>query len=279
MLKSRTSWTHATRNLGAVLKVWRNAFIGLVGLLVVALALLWFMPAAWAMPWLSARLNGVQLKDVSGSLWDGNAARVLNMRGENLGALHWQLSRWALLGDNRLQLALHGPRVDFSGRMTGSNAADATWTDVQMRVDLSLFVTGPLLLGGLPRGTLHASAGHVQLHGGWPLTLDAQLQWQDAALQMPGQDALRLGGLRADIQAVNGVIEGHVVDDGHGPLRVDGRLQLSPLARRFMAATAPRGVNPLLSRWLAGFGAVDADGVTHINYSGGLAAAAHGNKQ
>jgi general secretion pathway protein N len=75
---------------------------------------------------------------------------------------------------------------------------------------------------------------------------------------------------------VNGVIEGHLQDDGRGPLRIDGRLQLSPLARRFNAVAATRGNNPALQRWLATFGAVDADGVTHINYSGGLAAAMPG---
>jgi general secretion pathway protein N len=261
------------------LKVWRTALTGLLALLVLAFALLWFLPARWAMPWLNARLNGVRLQEVSGLLWDGKAGQVLSARGDNLGTLQWQLSRSALLGDNRLHVELQGPRVDVVGTMTGSRATDATWTDVQMRIDLTVLGGSPLVLGGVPRGTLRATARSIELRGGWPWSMDARVAWQDAALSMPRQGDLRLGGVHAELQAANGVIEGPVQDIGHGPLRVDGRLQLSPLARRFDAVAAPRGSNPALQRWLAGFGAVDAEGVTHIHYSGGLAAALQGEQR
>ncbi|GAB2788751.1 hypothetical protein GCM10027021_09210 [Dyella kyungheensis] len=251
--------------------------MGLLGLFIIASALLWFLPAQWALPWLHARLNGVHLQDVSGLVWDGRAGQVLSARGENLGALQWQLSRRALLGDNRLQVALHGPRIDFTGHMAGKQATEATWTDVQMRIDLDVLGAGPLLLGGVPRGTLHVTAGSIELRGGWPWTLDTQVQWQGAVL-LTRQAHLPLGNLQADLRAGNGVIEGHLQDDGHGPLRIDGHLQLSPLARRFTAVAAPRGRQPALQTWLAGFGAVDADGVTHIDYSGGLAAAIRGKQ-
>nr|WP_199044599.1 type II secretion system protein N [Dyella sp. ASV24] len=261
------------------MKVWRIAFMGLVALLLAVFLLLWFLPARWAMPWLENRLSGAQLQEVSGLLWDGKAGKVLSPKGENLGELQWRLSRVALLGDNRLHVELHGPRVDFAGNMTGKQTTEATWTDVQMRVDLDVFGAGPMVLGGLPRGTLRATAAHIQLRGGWPGSLNAQVQWQAAVLRTVALGELPLGDLRADLQAVNGVIEGHVQDDGNGPLRVDGRLQLSPLARRFTAVTAPRGQHPGLQRWLAAFGTTDADGVTHINYSGGLAAALRGEKR
>lgn len=252
--------------------------MGLLALLVVVFALLWFLPARWALPWLDARLNGVHLQDVSGLVWDGKAGQVLSARGENLGTLQWQLSRMALLGDNRLHVELHGPRVDFTGSMAGRQASEATWTDVQMRIDLDVFGAGPMVLGGLPRGTLRATAANLQLRGGWPWTLDTQVQWQDAVLRTR-QGNLQLGSLHADLRVVNGVIEGHLQDDGHGPLRIDGRMQLSPLARRFTAVAAPRGQQPALQHWLATFGTVDASGVTHIQYSGGLAAAIRGEQR
>lgn len=246
--------------------------MGLLALLVAVLALLCFLPASWALPWLNARMNGVQLQDVSGLVWDGRAGRVLSAKGEDLGVLQWQLSRMALLGDNRLHVELHGPRVDVAGSMRGKRASEAVWTDVQMRIDLAVLGNGPVLLGGWPRGTLHVSAGMIELRGGWPWTLDGRVQWQDAAL-LRRQGAMALGQLQADLHAVNGVIVGHVQDDGHGPLRIDGDLQLSPLARRFTAVASPRGQQPALQHWLAAFGPADADGATHINYSGGLAAA------
>jgi len=254
------------------LKVWRTAITGLLALLAIVFALLWFLPARWALPWLNARMNGVPLQNVSGSVWDGRAGQVLSARGENLGALQWQLSRRALLGDNRLHVELHGPRVDFSGNMAGRQATEATWTDVQMRIDLDLLGAGPLLLGGLPRGSLRATARSIELRGGWPWMLDAQLQWQDAVLRTTREN-LPLGNLQAQLRASNGVIEGRLQDDGQGPLRIDGQLQLSPLARRFTAEAATRGRQPALQHWLSSYGETDAEGVTHIHYSGGLAAA------
>jgi general secretion pathway protein N len=261
------------------LKVWRRALVGVAILLLAGLVLLWFLPARLAMPWLDARMGGMQLQGVSGLLWDGRAERVVTAKGQNLGALQWQLSRLALVGDNRLHVELHGEKVDFVGSMRGDKAADATWTDVQMRLDLQVLGTGPLVLGGWPRGTLRATANTIQLRGGWPWSLDTRVHWQDAVLRLPRQGDLRMGNLHADLRAVNGVIEGHVQDDGDGPLRVDGRLQLSPLGRRFLAVAAPRGPQPDLQRWLSDFGVTDTDGVTHINYSGGLAAAIRQEKR
>ncbi|RDJ00213.1 type II secretion system protein N [Dyella solisilvae] len=254
----------------------RTALVGLLALLSLAAVLVWFMPARWAMPWLGPRLGGLRLEQVSGLLWEGAAGRVLSARGEDLGRLTWQLSRRALLGDNQLQLRLQGERADFAGRMAGKAVADAHWTDVQMRIDLELLGNSLALPLGQPRGVVELAARDIQLHGGWPEAMDAQLHWQAAMLQTPRHGELPLGGLQMTLQAANGVIEGHLQDEGDGPLRIDGQLQLSPLARRFTAEAAVRQANSPLQHWLSGLGATDAQGITHINYTGGLAAAMSG---
>jgi general secretion pathway protein N len=246
---------------------------GLLALAAIVFVLLWYLPARWVMPLLAPRLNGVRLEQVSGQLWDGRAGRVISAKGTELGQASWQLSRRALLGDNRLHFELHGPRIEFTGNMIGPNAADAQWTDVHTRFDLDMLAAHLALPTGQPRGALDMTASKVQLRGGWPVTLDARGQWEDAVVRTPRQGELPLGVLQLSLHASNGVIEGHLNDSGRGPLRIDGRLQLSPLARRFTAVAAPRGSVPALQRWLSGFGATDADGVTHINYTGGLAAA------
>lgn len=256
------------------MKPWRIALAGLFGLLLIGAVLVWFLPARWALPLLSGRLNGIQLQDVSGSLWNGRAAQVLSAQGEPLGRLDWQLSRRVLLGDRQLRINLQGPRLSFSGRMAGTGAADALWTDVHLRTDLDLFGERLSLPMGKPRGTLQLTASQAQLRAGWPLALDAQLRWQQATLHTPRQGVLPLGEVQLTLHGSNGVIEGHLYDAGNGPLRIDGGLQASPLAWRFNAVAAPRDhAAPALRRWLASFGAADADGVTHIQYSGGLAAA------
>lgn len=258
------------------MKHWRIALAGLLGLLFIGFALVWFMPARWVVPLISGRLNGVQLEEVSGLLWHGHAGRVVSAKGEDLGQLDWQLSRSALLGDPQWLVDLQGSRVQFHGRMQGRNATEALWTDVHMSTDLDLFDTRFALPAGKPRGTLKVDAPKVQLQGGWPLVMDAHFEWQDASLLTPRYGQLSLGALQLAMHGSNGVIEGHLYDSGQGPLHIDGSLQLSPLAWRFNAVAAPREAAPALSRWLSGFGPVDADGVTRIHFSGGLAAAMSG---
>lgn len=246
---------------------------GLLALLAIGFLLLWFLPARWAMPWLASRLPGVRLQAVSGLLWDGRAGQVLSSRGENLGQVSWQLSRRALLGDTLFSVNLSGPRVDFSGQMAGRNGADALWTDVHLHADLNLLPANITLPMGRPRGTVELTASRIQLHGGWPLELEAQVQWQRATLLTPRHGEVSLGTLQLALKGSNGVIGGHLQDDGQGPLHIDGELQLSPLARRLTAQASTRGANAPLQRWLTSLGSTDAGGITHINYSGGLAAA------
>ncbi|WP_201313662.1 type II secretion system protein N [Dyella sp. EPa41] len=259
------------------MKHWRIALAGLLGLLLIGVALAWFLPARWVLPLLAGRLGGIQLEQVGGLLWDGHAGHVVSARGEDLGRLDWQLSRSALLlGDPECLVDLQGPRLQFHGRMRGRSATEATWTDVHMRVDLDLLNAHLTLPGGKPRGILVAEASKAQLQGGWPLVLDAHLEWQAASLRTPRQGDVPLGTLRLALHGSSGVVDGHLYDVGSGPLRIDGALQLSPLAWRFHAAAAPREPMPALTRWLAAFGPVDADGVTHIHYTGGLAATMSG---
>lgn len=258
------------------MKHWRTAWAGLLALLAIGLIVVCFLPARWALPWLAPRMNGLRLQAVSGSVWDGQAGQVLSPRGENLGRVSWQLSRSALWGEQQLQVNLQGPRVDFSGRMNGRSGSDAHWTDVQMRADLAVFGHALALPLGQPGGVVQVSARDVQLHGGWPLSLDAQLHWQDAILNAPRRGELALGNLHMQLRAGNGVIEGHLQDDGQGPLHIDGQLQLSPLARRFVAQAQAREPGSPVQRWLQGLGTTDAKGMTHIHYSGGLAAALPG---
>lgn len=259
------------------MKHWRIALAALLGLLLIGAAFVWFMPARWVVPLLAGRLNGIQLEQVSGLLWSGRAGRVLSAKGEELGQLEWQLSRRALLGDTDCVIDLQGIRLEFHGRMQGRSATEALWTDVHMRADLGLLNANLALPGGgQPRGTIKADVPRAQLQGGWPLLLDADLDWQDASLRAPRQGDIPLGALRLSLKGNSGVIDGHLADNGDGPLRIDGTLQLSPLGWRFNAVAAPRRSAPTLTRWLATFGAVDADGVTHIHYTGGLAATLSG---
>jgi general secretion pathway protein N len=253
------------------LKWWTWLLSALAALLLMLALLVWFLPAAWALPLLASRLHGVQLRDVHGQLWDGEAGQVLDAYGAPLGRLQWQLSRRALVGQVRLQLQFKGPWLDASAAI--ERAGEQTNVhDAQLRTEPAAWPMPPATPLGVPRGVLSAHIEHAVLRGNWPMELAAQVQWRDAAVHMASGE-VALGQLAAQLQGSNGLIGGQLQDDGHGPLRVWGRFQLSPLGWRFDATLQPLGGDANLRRWLAQWGQPDAQGIIHIQRSAGLAAA------
>lgn len=252
------------------MKYLRKSLIGLGALLLATALLLWFLPARWVMPWLEPQLHGLRLQQVHGLLWDGWAGQVVSADGHVLGQAQWHISRRALLGKLQLQLNFDGPQFAFSGGMQRLPDGQTAWHEVNMRAELAAmdrYVKSPL---GQPRGELQLTIDHALLQGGWPLQLQAQAQWQHAVMHTQAGD-VALGELQWQAQAQGGVIQAQVHDDGKGPLRADGKLQLSPLGWRLDATLRPRQTDPSLRRWLAGLGPPTADGSVHIQRSGGLA--------
>jgi general secretion pathway protein N len=252
------------------LKYLRKCLAGLGVLLLVAALLLWFLPARWVLPWIEPQLHGLRLQQVQGSAWDGRAAQVLAVDGHALGQLQWTLSRRALLGQMLAQLDFRGPQLDFSGAMQRLPDNQIEWRDVSMRADLTTLAPHANWPVGQPQGQLRLTVAHAVLQGGWPLQLQARMEWQHAAMHTRNGD-VALGDLQGQVQAQGGVIQAQLHDDGHGPLQVDSQLQLSPLGWRLDAKLHPRQTDPALRHWLTQLGQPDADGDVHIQRSDGLA--------
>lgn len=251
------------------MKLLRKSLIALAALMLAAALMLWFLPARWAMPWIEPQLHGLHLQQVQGSVWNGRAGAVVAADGQALGQLQWRLSRRALLGQLQLQLRFEGPQLVFSGSARRLADARIEIDNVDARAQLAAldaYVASPL---GQPRGELQLTIGHALLQGGWPMQLQAQAQWPDALMHARNGD-VALGMLQAHAQAQGGVVQGQLRDGGHGPLQVDGELQLSPLGWRLDATLRPRQTDPALRHWLAGLGTPAADGSVHVRRSGGL---------
>lgn len=254
------------------MKYLRNALAAVALLAVIALALVWFLPARWALPWIEPQLHGLRLQQVHGSVWDGEAADVLSADGQRLGQLHWQLSRRALLGQAHLQLDFDGPRLTFAGALRRASDGRIEADGWRLHADLAALDMPLASAWGQPLGELDLDVEHALLQGNWPLQLQAQGQWHHAAVRT-AQGALVLGDLQGQAQAQGGVIHARWHDTGNGPLQVRGELQLSPLGYRLDSTLRARHSDPALQRWLARLGPVAADGSVHIRHSGGLAGA------
>ncbi|WP_426688947.1 type II secretion system protein N [Rhodanobacter ginsengiterrae] len=252
------------------MKSLRISLIAFGALVAIAGTLLWFLPARWILPWLEPRLHGLQLQQVSGSVWDGRADAVVAADAQTLGQLQWQLSRRALLGQPRMRVQFTGPQLAFSGELARLPNGDMQARDAHIHAALATLGGAWNTPWGQPRGELQVAVVHVVLHGGWPMQLDAQATWRDAAVRTTQGD-LALGEVRARAQAEQGVIRAQLHDAGGGPLQLAGALQLSPLGWRLDATLRARQTDPALQRWLATLGTPAADGSVHIQRHGGLA--------
>lgn len=249
---------------------WRVASLCAVVAVLSVAVLAWNLPARWALPWITPRLHGVHLQDVSGSLWDGRAGRVVLPDGRVLGRATWQVSRRAVYTAMPVHVELDGEQLAFSAAMRTLPGRRAEWTDVRLRADLAAWPIGQVAGLGQPLGEWQMTAGQVLLQGGWPLQLDLQARWRDAALRMPS-GLLPLGELAWMGTAHDGVVDVRIHDVGTGPLQTQAQFLLSPLGWRLDAQLRQRGSNPLLRRWLAGLGTVDAAGVVRVQRHGGVA--------
>lgn len=253
------------------MKLFRNCLIALLILLLVAVLLLWFLPVRWARPWIEPQLHGLQLHELEGSIWHGSAGKVLAADGHELGHVYWQLSRKMLLGNASGKLDFRGQTLDLSAAMQRLDHDQIVLDDVHLRADLAArnFDAGPLL--GKPQGELQLDAAHVLLQAGWPMAMDARLAWQQAGLRTHDGN-VKLGSLLGQAQAQGGIIQLQLHDDGHGPLQLDGQLQVSPLGWRLDATLRARQTDPILIGWLSRLGQPDAEGKIHFQRHGGLAA-------
>ncbi|BFI96918.1 MAG: hypothetical protein RSP_24280 [Rhodanobacter sp.] len=261
------------------MKILKKILAALAAVLLGIAAMLWWLPVRWAMPLLQPSLHGLRLQQVGGTVWDGHAGQVLSPAGHALGHVQWQLSHRALFGAVELRLDFAGPQFGLNARLRKLAAGQVEVSDLQAHAVLSALADPSLRLPlGEPRGELVLNARRALLQGGWPLQLQADWQWRQAAMHMKNGD-VALGNLHGTLASQGGVIHAQWRDDGQGPLRTAGTFDLSLLGWRLAAELQPRAGDPALQRWLAAFGKPDAEGTIHFARSGGMAAAIKGTTE
>lgn len=253
---------------------WKKLLLGLAALLVALVLLVWLAPARWVSPMVQTRLRGAQLREVSGSVWDGRVGEVTLADGTVLGRLDWQLSRRALLGQVKLHAAIDGPAIRGHGDIAREGDT-ASWRGVQLHVALDALPHPPTTPWGAPRGELILDLEQMQVLKGWPDSVSGRVRWTRAAMQTP-QASVGLGDLMAELSGSHGVIRADLHDDGSGPLTLAGVLQLSPIGWRLDARLSARHNDPALQRWLARLGPPDAQGVVHLQRGAGVGALSSG---
>jgi len=244
-------------------------FTALAIVILILAALVWFMPASWALPLLQAQWRGVRMEGVSGTVWEGRAEQVSIAGGPQLGSLAWTLSHRALLGQIRAHVDLTQPQLHLQGQLQRTSSTQIDLSDVTLSMDASMFGPQPML-HGQPQGQLDLQAPQVQLQGYWPMQLDAAGTWSHAAMRTPA-GSVPLGTLRLAVTGQSGVLHATLSDDGSGAVQTAGRLSLSPLGWDLDLRLIPRRDDPAVLPWLESLGKPAADGTLELRYRGGLA--------
>ncbi len=165
----------------------------------------------------------VQLEGVTGTLWQGTAARAaVIVEGKRfvLGRLSWHLEPLSLLS---LRPSINVSSVwgsqRFDGRVAAGLGGSASLEDVSLQLDVRFLRNlMPLYVGGQIQITLD----QARVDDGQLTAVDARVVWQDA-VWAARQGDVALGNYALDVSGNDGAIKGSVITLS-GPLVVAGEL-------------------------------------------------------
>ncbi|TXK60576.1 type II secretion system protein N [Alkalisalibacterium limincola] len=228
----------------------------LVLLLALAVAVVAFAPAGFALGYLRDNSNGsLDYTDARGTLWRGAASGV-TLNGEALGEVAWTLSPMAALRSRiDAQVRVDGPQGSGTGRI---RRHDDNLLINDVDADLPATLLSQLLAheGLVPQGRLTLQLEELTLRGRLPQSASGQLRWVDA--RVSGTVHAELGELLAEFSSVSeGRLDG-VLSDAGGPLGLEGLFHVSWLGYGVEMILTPR--TPALADALARIGQPDGGG-------------------
>lgn len=241
------------------------------GLFGLAVGLLARLPAPIAAGWLESALPALSVSGVSGSVWEGRAARAL-YRDIPLLDVQWSLAPWALLTG--------------SVAATVSTATDAgrLQATVSRGLDGALVVTDAYGVASLAWLARRAGYTFVPISGQIRLALERAVIAPDGNVQaLAGQltaralhwDLLKpsplLGTFTAALTGEAGALRAQIVAS-EGPIALDGSAALSPAGvyRLDLRLRARENADPRLVELLTELGQADPEGWYRIAEQGRL---------
>jgi general secretion pathway protein N len=226
-------------------------------LLAIPLVIVVTLPARVVAPRLPI---GEDVRDVQGTLWDGEA--VWQQPGFAPLDVSWH---WA--GGRTWSWQARGIGVDLSGNWR-LNAGATELTAVRGAIEMNRLDARVWLVNARPRGHLELDVERALIAEGRPPEIDGRLIWRNARLEGAVQESLGEITVRLDSQAQGQVAR--VESTEPGAIQVRGGIELG--AERYevdlmLRASADR---PELLRQIAWLGEPQPDGQVRVHLSGAL---------
>jgi hypothetical protein len=194
-----------------------------IGALAYLLVLVVTFPAARLTPWLERHVTGLYLQAVEGSVFSGQAGRLV-YQGLDFGKLTWQFRPAALLlGRMAYHLELAG-----SANPGHADIAFTPWGDVYGQ-DIELLLSPDLLVkhySPVPvrtSGELRLQIDTFRMAGEFPDDVAGLLSWEDGVILEPIE--IILGDVSMTLNSREDALLGSLVEGGR--LEAAGEMQLS----------------------------------------------------
>ena len=250
------------------MKLIRNLFLLFVILALIAVGVFAFLPASVATNFVDNRIGPVQLSNVEGSLWRGQANPV-SINDQPIGALSWTLSPMSLLGLRvDAQVALRGDTYNGDSAISvhrdrSVKVRDLVLTLPAQRLQPALDIPALVL-----RGEVEIKVAQAELRGGFPSQVQGVATWKNAAVA--GSAEAQFGEIITEfLSTPTGGIKGTVRDNG-GPLQATGGYEASLLGYDASIELRARDGNPQVTEALQYIGAPQPDGSARLEIHGKL---------
>lgn len=250
------------------MKLIRNLLLLVLVLAILAVLVLAFLPARIALDFVGDRLGPVQLGEVSGSLWKGQASPA-SVNGQPIGTLGWRLHPLSLLGARvDADLTLQGDTYNGQGAVSVQRNRTFGVRDLQLTMPaqkLQPLLDIPALVF---RGDVLVEIASAELKGGFPTQVQGRATWRNASVA--GSAEAQFGEVITEFaSAPDGGVAGTVKDNG-GPLQAQGTYTVNLLGYDADIALRARDGNPQVTEALQYIGAPQPDGSARLVVKGRL---------
>ncbi|MFV1973911.1 MAG: type II secretion system protein N [Thiohalobacterales bacterium] len=245
-------------------QLWRFLALGVGVYLLILLAT---FPATRAVHFLEQQNTGLTLQSVSGTVFSGQAGRVLHS-GQELGPVSWSFRPVALLlGRVEYRVTFDGPLFRGSGYLGTGFGAEFNAHDVVGELQPDPLVNRYLPVPMETAGSISLTLDTLKVSDGFPADLSGIVQWTEAAILEPVQ--LSFGKVEVNLGGSGDAVTAGISSAG-GATAVSGELTLLAAGEYRLQLLLKPGpeTDPGFTDMLESYGKPQADGAFLITDSG-----------
>lgn len=224
-------------------------------------------PAAYATRWLRSRTPGIQLSEVSGSIWSGQAQQLV-FESVPLGRVSWHFdwrAPWSGQLGYHLRITDEGMQLD--GRVAIGHGQRLVIHNLVGRVPLQRLDHWLPLPPDSVAGLLQLDLSNLEINNGLPRAAEGTVTLGDASLSWPQSAAL--GSYRMQLSSAKAITA--AIQDSGGPLVLQAEAQLEPDGRYHVSGKlSARDADSAAAHLLTYLGSPDPSGKYPFDFAGHL---------